>query len=143
MADNFYSCTKNDVFFSAASCKKRHLFWCSQKNFKPFLCHDGFSTRKDITTLFFISLRTLVKRQITKQPQVKQACHPNDDAMSLQNQVPEVLCFHMRYCIFRNISGQSSKYKKNALNDKWRCSTHLVSMWKHSKPPKVSYLTNK
>ena len=40
------SSTKNGVFFSAATCKKRHHFWCSQKHFRPFLfCYGCSSSR--------------------------------------------------------------------------------------------------
>ena len=55
MAENFSSCTENGVFFSAASCKKRHNFWCSYKNFRPFLFCDGFSNLKFTTEMTLLS----------------------------------------------------------------------------------------
>ena len=50
--------TKNDVFFSAASCKKRHHFWwASQTKFQPFLFRQGFNKT------FFYSVSAVTKYQ--------------------------------------------------------------------------------
>ena len=39
-----FSCTKNGVFFTAASCTKDTIFGTARKKFWPFLFRDGFST---------------------------------------------------------------------------------------------------
>ena len=57
-------CTVFCVFFSAASCKKRHRKLCTWKMFWPFLFCDDFST---FFKLFFFSLIVLWKMQWINQ----------------------------------------------------------------------------
>ena len=79
MSNICLSCTKNGVFFSAATCKKRHHFWCSKKKFRPFLFCDGFRVSNKIILVCFAA----ISRNLSSSPHVEEQISIFQELMKL------------------------------------------------------------